>query len=284
MKILLSGFLVVALALVVYSASCVVVQQDEQVVITQFGEFMRQMQDPGLYFKIPFVQDVHRFPKRLLRYDSQRKDVITGDKKTASIDNYANWRIINPRKFIQSVGTVAAAQSRLDDIIYSELRVEIGRYELVSIVTGARETIIENVTNRSNQVTVNNFGIEVLDVRIKRVDLPPENQTAVFERMKSERLRQATTYRSEGEEQAAMIKAEADKQRTLILADAYRKSQILRGEGDAASIRIYNEALNEDPEFYAFVRTLEAYKNTLGAQTKLVLTPDSELFKYLTRN
>lgn len=284
MRVLIGGILAVALVLVVYNTAGVVVNQDEQVVITQFGEYIRQIQEPGLYFKIPFVQDVHRFPKRLLRYDSSQKDVITKDKKTARIDNYAQWRIVDPRKFLQSLQVVSAAQSRLDDIIYSELRVEIGRFDLADIVTTARETIISNVTKRSNEWTIGAFGIEVVDVRIKRVDLPPENQTSVYERMKSERQRQATKYRSEGEEQAVKIRADADKERTLILAEAYKQSQILRGDGDAAAIRIYNGALNHDPEFYAFIRTLEAYRKIIGTETRLILTPDSDLLKYLKQN
>jgi modulator of FtsH protease HflC len=281
MRTLLIGLLGIGLLLVFYFTGCVVVQQDQQVVITRFGEFIRTMNEPGLYLKVPFIDDVHTFPKRLLRYDSHQKDVITGDKKTARIDNYARWRIVNPRRFIQSVGTVEAAMRRLDDIIYSELRVEIGRYNLTQIVTSAREQIISNVTQRSNEKTIGNLGIEVLDVRIVRVELPPENASAVYERMKSERSRQATKYRSEGGEQSAMIRAEAEKERTLILAEAYRQSQIIRGEGDAESIKIYNDALSQDTEFYAFTRTLQAYRKTLGNQTRLVLSPDSDFLRYL---
>ena len=281
MKPLAIAFAAIGIALLIFTTCGVVVQQDEQVVVTQFGEYVTSHTAPGFYFKTPFIQDIHRYPKRALRYDSSKKDVITGDKKTATIDNYARWRIVDPLKFLQSIGTTHEAHNRLDDIIYSELRVEIGRFSLSEIVTTARETIIANVTQRTNDVTVKNFGIEILDVRIKRADLPAENQTAVFERMKSERARQATQYRSEGEEQAAMIRADADKERTIILAEAYRQGQILRGEGDAESAKIYNEALNQDPEFYAFVRTLEAYRKTITPTTRLILTPDSDLLKYL---
>lgn len=273
------GLLLVVGLIIAWQTSAVVVNEGQQAVITEFGRPVRPLTQPGLYWRTPFIQDVTYFDKRLLLYDTQPTDIITQDKKTLRVDNYARWRIIDPIQFLESVGNERVAQSLLDDIIYSELRAELGRYDLIDVVASARDEIHHKVTVASDQ-KARQYGIEIIDVRIKRADLPPENQNAVFERMISERARQATQYRSEGEEEKAKIQAQTDKERALILAEARRKAEEIRGQGQAEAIQIYNAALSADPEFYAFIRSLEAYRK-LKPGTRIILSPDSELFKYL---
>jgi len=276
--LVVAGLLV--LAALTFRLAAVVVDETNQAVVIEFGRPVRVISEPGLYFKIPFIQDVVLFERRFLEYDAQANDIITRDKKTLIMDNYAMWRIIDPLKFLQTVQNEAGATARLDDIIYSQLRVELGRYDLIQIVAEHRDRIMSNVTERSDQAA-REYGIQVVDVRIKRADLPDENSQAVFDRMRTEREREARRYRSEGEEEAAKIRAEADKERTIILAEAYRKAQAIRGEGDAEAIRVYAEAFNQDPEFYAFMRSLEAYRKAFAAgQTTVILAPDSEFLRF----
>lgn len=281
----LKGFLIlvglIVAAVFAWGSTAVVVQENELVVITQFGQPVKAYTEPGLHFKAPFTQTGTYFDKRLQLYDSKETDVITRDKKTMRIDNYARWRIIDPLVFQAVVLTEQRAQQVLDDVLYSELRAELGNYDLIDIVSVSREQIHERVTKASD-VKTRAYGIEIVDVRIKRADLPAENQSAVYDRMKSERLRQATQYKSEGAEEAAKIKATTDKERQIILAEAYEKAQTLRGQGEAEAIQVYNQALSQDPEFYTFIRTLEAYKKALtgSERTTLVLSPDSELLRF----
>lgn len=282
MKSAIGLVLLIILVIFAFNVSTVVVDETKQAVITEFGRPIKVIDKPGLHFKTPFIQSVTTFEKRLLEYDSAPTDILTRDKKAMVVDNYARWKIVDPLKFLQAVGDERRAQTRLDDIIYSELRVELGRFDLTDIVATSREVIMANVTKRSDEIA-RQYGIQIVDVRIKRADLPTANQQAVYDRMRSERQRQATQYRSEGAEESQKIKAITDKEKTIILADAYKQAQITRGEGDAQAIKIYNEALNRDPEFYRFVRTLEAYRKSLNGKTKLILTPDSEFLRYLKR-
>lgn len=259
----------------------VIVDQSQQAVITQFGRPVREITEPGLHFKLPNpIQSAVLFDRRLLEYDTEPTVIITQDKKTLVVDNYARWRIVSPTKFLQTVRDVVGAQARLDDIIYSELRVELGRYDLSAIVSSGRSSITDAVT-RAVDAKTQEFGIQVVDVRIKKTDLPPENEQAVFERMRTERERQAKQYRAEGEEKAAAIRAEADRQREVLLAEAYRQAQLLRGEGDAEAARIYAAATSEDPEFYAFVRSLEVYGEGLGQDSTVVMGAQSGVMRYL---
>lgn len=268
----------VIVLLIVFFTATVTVDQGKQAVITQFGRVVAEHTEPGLKFKIPFIQQVTMLEKKILEYSSAPTEVVTKDKKTLRVDNYTRWRIVQPVTFIQTMVTESAAQSRLDDLIYSELRVELGRYDMLEIIASDRDAIMAAVVKRVG-AAARLFGIEVLDVRIKRTDLPADVLTSVFNRMKAERQRQAATYRSEGAEESLKIKADTDRQRAILLADAYREAQKIRGEGDAEAIRIYNQALNQDPEFYSFTRTLETYRKSLGSGTKLILTPDSDLLR-----
>ncbi len=262
------------------NSSVFTVDETQQGVVLQFQRIVKEVKEPGLYFKIPFIQSVEFFEGRLLEYDSAPKEIITKDKKTLVVDNYARWKISDPTKFYETVRNENGAQSRLDDVIYSDLRNELGKYDLVEIVRDKREEIMSVVTVSSNE-KAQQYGIDVVDVRIKRADLPEQNERPVYDRMRAERKRQANLFRSEGEEEALKIRAETDKEKTIILSEAYKKAQQVKGEGDALAITIYADAYNRDPEFFQFMRTLEAYSVTLKTKTTLVLPPDSDFLKYL---
>jgi len=257
-----------------------IVDEREQVVVTQLGEPVDTIREPGLNYKIPFIQQLHIFDDRLLYSDAEPAQIYTQDKKNLIVDNYARWRIVDPLQFLVSVQSVAQAQSRLDDIIYSAIREELGQRTLVEIVSTHRQAIMDTVTVRSRASAIS-LGIEILDVRIKRADLPRENKANVFDRMKAERSRTAKEYRAEGEEAATKIRAETDLDVTRLTSEAFQNAQLTRGEGDAEALRIYAEAFQQDPKFYEFVRTLEAYEKTLTTGTTIVLPPSSDFFKYL---
>ena len=256
------------------------VEEGEQAIVLQLGRPISGVKQPGLHWRTPFIQQVRYFDKRILEYDASARPIITKDKKTLVVDNFAKWQIISPLKYLQTVRTEEGAQARLDDIIYSELRVDLARKDLVDIVSKDRSIIMEQVTLRAEK-KARDYGIRIVDVRIKRADLPPENEKAVFGRMQAERQRIARRYRSEGQEQALKIRAETDKEKTILLADAYQKEQQIRGQGDARAVTIYAEAYEKDPEFYGFLRTLEAYKKSLKTGTTLLLPPQSEFLEHL---
>lgn len=274
------AIVLVLLVGVVLSGAIFTIDETEQVIITQLGKYVRTVTEPGLNFKIPFLQSVRKFEDRVLEYDAAAAPVITSDKKHLVIDNYARWKIVDPLKLYQTVRDESGAQARLDDIVFSELREEVARHTLTEIISVNRETIMEKVHKQCDE-KAREYGIEVVDVRIKRADLPSEVARSVYARMKAERERIAKKYRSEGEEEAVKIRATTDKIKTILLAEAYREAEKVRGEGDAGAITIYAEAFEKDPEFYAFIRTLEAYKKSLGRDTTVVLPSDSEFFQYL---
>jgi len=256
------------------------VDQTQYAILLQLGKPIKEIYTPGLKFKLPFIQNAILFDKRLLEYDSAPAEIITGDKKNLVVDNFARWRIIDPLKFYQTVRDYLGAQARLDDIIYSELRVVLGRHKLIDIVSSQRSTIMNQITEKTNEIA-KKYGIEVVDVRIKRADLPPENEKYVFNRMRAERQRQAKKYRSEGMEQALKIKSETDKEKTIILSEAKKKAEIIKGEGDAKAVEIYNTSFGKDKDFFEFYRTLKAYENSLNKKTKFILTPENKFLKYL---
>ena len=279
MKSLWLIVILVAAAFFLY-ASAFTIDETEQAIIVEFG---RPEGDPikkaGLYFKLPWRQLV-TFEKRILEYDVEPKAIITLDKKRLEVDNYARWRIDDPLTFYRAVKTINGALNRIDPVIYSELRVELGKHDLSEIVDKRREKIMEKVSAASREKLLE-YGIEIIDVRIKRADLSVENEKAVFDRMRAERERKAKQYRSEGDEEALKIMAETDKERTIILAEAYRQSQKLRGEGDAKAVEIYAKAFQSDPKFYEFIRTLEAYQKVIDEKTTLILSTDSKLLRLL---
>jgi membrane protease subunit HflC len=274
------GVVVVCVLLVIASRVFYTVSETEQAVVTQLGRPVRLVKTPGLHLKAPFLQQLTFFDGRLLDYDSAPAPVITRDKKNLMVDNYAKWHISDPLKFLQTVQNEAGGQTRLDDIIYSKVRQQLGLHDLVEVIATKRDPIMRAVTIGSNEAAAA-YGIAVVDVRIKRVDLPPENAQAVYGRMRAEREREAKRYRSEGQEEALKIRGEADKQRTIMLAEAYKQEQARRGEGDAEAIRIYAQAFQQDADFFAFVRTLEAYRKSLRGKTTLLLPPQMEFLKYL---
>ncbi len=274
------AIVLVLLVGVVLSGALFTIDETEQAIITQLGKYVRTVSEPGLNFKIPFLQSVRKFEDRVLEYDAAAAPVITSDKKHLVIDNYARWKIVDPLKLYQTVRDESGAQARLDDIVFSELREEVARHTLTEIISVNRETIMEKVHKQCDE-KAREYGIEVIDVRIKRADLPSEVARSVYARMKAERERIAKKYRSEGEEEAVKIRATTDKIKTILLAEAYREAEKVRGEGDAGAITIYAEAFEKDPEFFAFVRTLEAYEKSLGRDTTVILPSDSEFFQYL---
>ncbi len=273
----------IVLAVIVIWTTIFKVDMTEQVVILQFGRPIRTIQEPGLNFKLPApFQTATFFDKRLLEYDVPPEEILSKDKKTLIVDNYVRWKIEDPLKFLKTVQAIPNAVMRLDDIVYSELRQELGTHDMVEIITQNRELIMDKVTKASNKQTVD-YGIKVVDVRIRRVDLPQANEKSIYARMEAERKRQANQFRSEGDEEAQKIRAETDKQKTIILADAYKQSEQARGEGDARATTIYAKAYSADPDFYQFVRTLDAYKKVIDDKTTLVLPANSELFDLLEK-
>lgn len=274
--------IVIALVVTLFAANLMLftVSEVEQVVVTQFGKPKRVITAAGLYYKLPMIEKVTVFDRRLLDYDSAADPIFTKDKKILLLDNYARWRIVDPLLFMQALRTEDEALARLDDIIYSELRKELGQHELSEVVSENREAIMDTVANRSAAAAVV-YGIEIVDVRVKRADLPPENEAAVYNRMRAERDREAKAYRSEGEEQALKIRAATDLESASIRAAAYEEAQGTRGKGDAEALGIYAAAYRNAAEFYEFTRTLEAYETSLDEKTILVQPADTDFFRFL---
>jgi membrane protease subunit HflC len=256
------------------------VDEKEQLVITRFGKPIRQINTAGLKMKVPFVDQLTYFDKRLLAYDSNPTEIITQDKKTLVVDNFSRWKIIDPLKFLQTVRNETGAQARLDDIIYSELRLELGRKDLIKIVASERTELMDTVTKASD-IKARKYGIQIIDVRLKRSELPSENLKSIYGRMRTERNRIARQYRSEGAEEAQKIRAQTDRERDILLAEAYEKEQIKKGIGDAKSIDLNAKAFSQDPDFYAFLKSIDVYKESLKDKTTIVLPPDSEFLKFL---
>jgi len=285
------------------------VDEREQVVVKQFNEVVKivvdgeidkvekitkenpQLSDividnrKGLHFKIPFLQTIESFTSMLLTYDTAAREVITKDQKKLVLDSYAVWKITNPALFAISLKNERAAHTRMDDVIYSKLNEEIGKVE-AHIVISDKDYVIEMLQRlvQSTNDQVESFGMEVVDVKIKKTDLPEANYNNIFTRMKTEREKAAKTYRSEGKEEAQKIRSEADKEATIIEAKAYEEAEKEKGEGDAEALRIYAESYNKDPEFYAFWRSLQAYKKSLKDNTTIIIDSNSEFAKYLYGN
>ena len=262
-------------------SSIFIVDETQQVVILQLGKPVKTVLEPGFNYKLPFpFQEKIVFDDRLLEYDSPPEAILSKDKKSLIVDNYVRWKIIDPLQFLKTVQAIPTAKSRMDDIVYSELRRELGTHDMVEIITENREEIMDVVTKASNAATLS-YGISVVDVRIRRVDLPSENEESIYARMEAERKRQANKFRSEGSEEAQKIRAATDRDKTIILANAYKEAERIRGEGDAKAVQIYAKSYSSDPKFYEFVRTLDAYKKVVDDNTTLVLPSNSKLFKLL---
>ncbi|EGB14997.1 HflC protein [Pseudodesulfovibrio mercurii] len=272
--------IVIVLGAFALTSAAFTVDQTQQAIVIQLGRPVSGQLGPGLHFKLPVVQTVVFFDARILDFDAKPEEITTTDKKYMNVDSYTKWRIIDPLTFYTKVRTIQGARARLDDIVRSQLRVALGRYTLIEVVSHKRQEIMDAVTKRSKEL-LEPYGIEVLDVRIKRTDLPAENARSIYGRMKAERERQAKQYRSEGQEASAKIKANADKERTIILADAQKQAEIIRGEGDAQATKVYAQALGQNPDFYEFTRSLDAYRRGFDKNTRFILTPKSPFLKHL---
>ena len=255
--------------------------QTQQALVLQFGEPKRIIQDPGLAFKLPFIQDAIFYESRVLSLIPQdAEEVILADQKRIQIDAYARYRIEDPLLFFQTVRNELGARARLESIIDSSVRRVLGSETLASILTGERENINGSIRDEVN-ASVDSLGIEIIDVRLRRADYPESTSQNIFNRMKSEREREAKEFRATGDEEAQKIRADAEKTRTVIVAEAKREAQEVRGQGDSNAIRIYADSFGQDPEFFSFYRSMEAYRKSIGESgTSMVLSPNSSFFRY----
>jgi membrane protease subunit HflC len=283
---IIAGIVVVVLIL---RTAAFVVDETQSAIVTQFGSPVRVVDRAGFHWKIPQpIQAVRFFDRRLLVYDPKPTEFLTNDKKNVVVDAFVTWRIADPRKFLETVNDRGGAEVRMADIVASELGAALGRYPLQALITTDEEQmkvaeIMSGVTDGVRSSAATGFGIDVADVRMKRLAFPEQNKQSVFDRMRAERDRIAKRYRSEGEEEAIKIRATADKERQEILAEAYREAEKTRGEGDAEATKIYASAFNTDPEFYRFLRTLESYRRFMDEKTTIVLSSDSDLLELLNR-
>jgi len=260
--------------------SLYIVHQAQQAIVLQFGEPIRVVKDAGLKFKIPFIQNVVFYDMRLLNLDPPAQEVVLNDKKRLDVDSFTRYQIINPLRFYQTVRTEEQAQSKLAEIVNSSVRKILGRITLQELLSQKRNQIMRDISN-AVKTDAEQIGVSVADVRIRRADLPLEVLQAINARMKTERERDAKEFRAQGQQQAQQIRAAAEKERTIIIAEAEKQAQITRGEGDELAIKIWNDAANQDIAFFEFYRSLEAYKKSLtSGEASLVLSPDSEFFKY----
>ena len=271
--------LVIALAAIAFF-SIFIVKEVNQAIVLQFGDPKKIITKPGLNFKLPFIQNVVFLDKRILNLDAPPEEVIASDQKRLIVDAFARFQIIDPLKFYISVGNERVARSRFSTIINSRIRSVLGTQRLQTLLSEDRTkqmSLIQEGVNREAE----KFGIKIIDVRIKRADLPQANSDAIFARMQTERNREAKEFRAKGAEMAVTITSTADKEVTVILADAQKKSEIMKGEGDGRRNKIFADAFGQDPQFFAFYRAMQAYEKALiGGETSLVLSPDSEFFKF----
>lgn len=270
-----------AIAIVVY-ASAFTVNMTQQAIVLQFGSPQGGVIDePGLHWKVPFIQNVVYIDKRLLNLEAPAEEVTSSDQKRLVVDAFARFKIVDALKFYQTVRDPRLTEQRLQPTFVSALRNTLGDNSLETLVRANRASLMKKIQETFSE-TSSNFGIEIVDVRIKRADLPQANSQAIFRRMQTEREREAAEIRAKGQEEAQRIRAKADRDVTVLLADAERDGQIARGEGDAARAKIFADAYNQDPEFFAFYRSMQAYKDSLtGDTTTMVISPDSEFFRYM---
>jgi membrane protease subunit HflC len=280
-KILKIGIFVVALLSLLIYSTFFIVKETHQAIVLQLGNPKKVYKEAGLYWKIPLLQNVHFLDKRVLDIDAPSEEIIALDQKRIIVDAYAKFIIVDPLKFYISVGNEKVAQSRLSSIINAKIRGVLGKENLVNLISTNRTKLMNQITKDVAE-EANDFGIKVIDVRIKRADLPAANSEAIFKRMQTERTREAKEFRAEGFELGQTIKSTADKETAIILAEARKKAQILRGEGDGQRNKIFADAFGRDPEFFSFYRAMQSYEKSLisGSETSLVLSPDSEFFRY----
>lgn len=261
--------------------SLFVVTQKETAVVMQFGEAVKVVEEPGLNFKIPFIQNIQFLDKRILHVMAEEKELTASDEKRVIVDAYAKYKITDPVKFIKTLYNYSGANLRLNKILESAMRTIIGRYPLNTLLTQERSNLMLQIKELAHK-EVRTYGIDIIDVRILKSDLPTENSAAIYQRMQTEREKEAKQIRAEGEEIAAKIRSKADKESKIILADSYMKAQKVKGEGDGEAAKLYNQVYSRDTEFFKFYRSLRAYKTSLDEKnTKFIISPKSEFFKYL---
>lgn len=260
-----------------------VVHQTKQALVLQFGNPVRVIREPGLNVKLPVIQQVEYYERRVLDYDAPAVELILGDQRRLVVDAFARYRIADALRFRQSAGTELGFLGRMEPILYSALRSVLGSVSLFQLLSADRAELMARIRDLANR-QLDRFGVEVVDVRIKRADLPKENSDAIFRRMRAERLREANELRAQGAEIAQRIRARADRERQVLIAEAEQQAEILRGEGDAEALRIFAEAVGRDPEFFAFYRSMRAYRKALAdGSTSFVLSPKSEFFRFFDR-
>ncbi|HJO88759.1 MAG: HflC protein [Rhodospirillaceae bacterium] len=275
----ISGLVILALAFLSYSA-LFTINQAEQALVLQFGDPKRVITEPGLKMKLPFIQEVARYDKRVLDYDAPAEEVIAEDQKRLVVDVFVRYRITDPLKFRQTVRRELLLRDRLKSMTSNAMRGVVGKVQMLDLLSEKRTGIMHDIRDVMN-AEGGSFGIEVIDVRARRADLPEANSEAIYNRMKSEREREAKEFRAQGAEAAQRIRSLAERNRTVLLAEARKTGEILRGEGDSQSIKIYAEAFGKDVDFFSFYRSMEAYRKSLsGDGTTMVLSPDSEFFRY----
>ena len=279
----ISILVIIVAVFFVINASYFYVDQRLQAIVLQFGEPIRVIKEPGIQFKIPLVQNVEYFDKRLLLFDNPIEEIISADKKRLIVDSFARYRIEDPLLYFQTIRFESTLTNRLGSIINDSLRQVLGRVPLNSVISEKRSVLLEEVAVLVS-AAAKDFGLQIEDVRIRRADLPTANSEAIFRRMQTERQQEASQYRAEGEEQSRILKAQAEKEKTILLAEAERTSDILRGEGDGEKNKILGEAFSKDPEFFSFYRSMQAYINAISAEdTTMILSPDSTFFEYFDK-
>ncbi|WP_321397914.1 protease modulator HflC [Emcibacter sp.] len=272
--------IVMGVALLLLGASVFTTKETEQALVLQFGEPKRTVQEPGLNFKLPLLQNVVYMDKRVILLDSPEQEVITEDQKRVIVDAFTEFKITDPLKVFQTVRNVQGAEARMSTIVNSNMREVLGRMQFTAILSGERDELRSEIM-KSVGPEAEELGVEVVDVRIRRTDLPVQNSQNIFQRMEAERDREAREARALGEEEAARIKATAEKEKTILIAEAERDSQVMRGEGDAVATRTFAQAFSRDAEFYAFYRSLQSYRKAISdGNTRMIISPDSEFFQY----
>lgn len=284
-KVILTLTLIFAV-LVILLANLFIVKENEYKVVRQFGEVVNIHFEPGIYMKVPFIQSVSSLPRYLMTYNVSEAEINTKDKKRIIIDNYSVWRITKPKDMISNAGNLLNAESRMEEFIYSVVRTELGQLnydEIINDENTSRGSLNDRVTERVNELLLkDNYGIEVVDVRMKRTDLPPENEQSVYTRMISERQSIAQKYLSEGDSDKRTIEARTDRKVQEMIATAEKEAAIISAEGESEAAKIYNQSFSKDPEFYSLYRTLESYKKTIGEDTMIILPSDSPYAKILS--
>ncbi len=269
-----------AVVLLLLLSALYTVHQTQQALILQFGRPIRVVQEAGLHLKVPFVQNAVYFDRRVLDYDGAAAEIILGDQKRLVVDSFLRYRISDPLRFYQAVQTEAALRDRIDAVLDASLRQTLSQVPLFTVLSADRSALMAQIRDLVNEQAAN-FGIDIIDVRLKRADLPPENSQAIYRRMQTEREREAKELRAQGAELAQRIRARADRERRVLIAEAMREAQVTRGEGDAQAVRIFGEAYGQDQDFFVFYRSMQAYRDALAdSNTSFVLSPDSEFFRF----